>query len=52
MLDRGFMPLGSFAAGALAQAFGGPAAIAIMGALCSALTGVAAIAMPQVRSFR
>lgn len=52
LLDRGLMPLGSFAAGAVAQAFGGPAAITLMGGLCTGLILLVAVKMPHVRSFR
>lgn len=49
MLDRGLMPLGSFAAGALAEAFTGPVAMAVMGASCAILMALAAARMPHLR---
>lgn len=52
MLDRGLMPVGSFAAGAIAEWLGAPAAMAAMGAACIVLTAVGAVAMPQVTRVR
>ena len=49
MLDRGLMPVGSFAAGALAQWAGAPVSMAIMGTLCLLLVGLGAVALPGVR---
>ncbi len=49
MLDRGLMPAGSFAAGALAEAFTGPLALAVMGVACALLVGLGAAAMPHLR---
>lgn len=49
MLDRGLMPLGSFAAGALAEAFTGPLAMAVMGACCAFFVALSGAAMPHLR---
>ncbi len=52
MLDRGLMPLGSLIAGAIAEVLGGPAAMAIMGALCAGLILSAGAVMREVRELR
>lgn len=52
MLDRGLMPVGSFAAGAIAEWLGAPAAMAAMGVACVALTALGAVSLPQVIRLR
>ncbi|MBI2887328.1 MAG: MFS transporter [Chloroflexi bacterium] len=49
MLDRGLMPLGSFAAGAMAEALSAPLALGAMGALSALLIVLGVLAMPQIR---
>ncbi|MCL4535935.1 MAG: MFS transporter [Bacteroidetes bacterium] len=49
MLNRGLMPLGSLLAGALASWFGGPWAVMMMGASCTAVALAVAIKAPQIR---
>ena len=48
MLNRGLMPIGSLLAGVLAQYFGGPTAVTIMGGSCLVLAIVVAIAVPDI----
>jgi hypothetical protein len=48
-LDRGLMPLGSMAAGALADVMGAPPVLLIMGSLCTALALIMGIGVPIVR---
>lgn len=49
MLDRGLMPLGSFAAGAVAELWSAPIAQALMGGICVVFIAVGALAMPHIR---
>jgi MFS transporter, DHA1 family, staphyloferrin A biosynthesis exporter len=46
MLDAGLMPLGSLAAGALAQGLGAPATVTLMGALLACLAALALMRLP------
>lgn len=48
-LDRGLMPLGSMAAGALADVMGAPPVLLIMGCLCAALALIMGIGVQIVR---
>ncbi len=48
-LDRGMMPLGSMAAGALADVMGAPPVLLIMGGLCTVLALIMGIGVPVVR---
>lgn len=50
LLDRGLVPLGSILAGALAQYFGAPTAVAVMGGAVAVCTLVIALAVPSLRS--
>lgn len=49
MLDRGLMPFGSFAAGAIAEGMGAPFAMAVMGGGCLAMMAAGSILLPEVR---
>jgi len=49
MLDRGLMPLGSMAAGAIAEVLGAPFALAIMGGACAVFVAIGIVVMPSVR---
>lgn len=49
MLDRGLMPLGSFAAGGMAEITGAPLALAAFAALSGLLILAGALAFPEVR---
>ncbi len=49
MLNRGLMPIGSFALGALAEVFGAPSALALAGGTCVLLLALAGFLMPPVR---
>ena len=49
MLDAGLMPLGSLAAGSIAEVIGAPATVTLMGA---ALAGVAALALVRLKILR
>jgi MFS family permease len=50
MLDRGLVPLGSLFAGALAQRFGAPLTVQLMGAAVIVFAAVAAWQGPELRS--
>jgi hypothetical protein len=48
-MDRGFIPVGSFLAGAIAEAAGAPVAVAIMGGALT-MAGVAVfLGVPRMR---
>ena len=49
MLDRGLMPLGSFAAGVIAEVTSAPIALGLMGGICAVLVAIGALAAASIR---
>lgn len=49
LLDRGVVPLGSVLIGAAADAFGAPAAVALLSGLCVLLSLATALRLPEIR---
>jgi MFS family permease len=49
MLDAGLMPLGSLAAGGLAEALGAPAAVTVMGMVLAGIAALALLRLPILR---
>jgi len=50
LMNRGLVPMGSLLIGSLAEAFGAPRAVELMGSLCALLALWALISRPQVRA--